>query len=71
MGENYTRKTENYTTRQDRQKAVSSIPATKMISFTCWRCEKGFELPVALAKPDGVTCPHCEMRHGQITHKDN
>ena len=71
MGENYTRKTENYTTRQNRQPNTTVAPQARSMSFTCWRCEKGFELPVEMARPDHVTCPHCEMRHGQITHKDN
>ena len=67
MGENYTRKTENYTARQNRQPATAT-PPNKTVSFTCWRCNKGFELPIEKAKPDHVQCPYCEMTHGQITH---
>lgn len=68
MGENYTRKTINYEARQERQKNTSSAPQVRTVLFTCWRCEKGFELPILTAKPDHVWCPHCKMIHGQITH---
>jgi Zn finger protein HypA/HybF involved in hydrogenase expression len=66
MGENYTRKTENYTARQNNHQNIQT--QSKPMSFTCWRCNKGFELPSEKAKPDQVWCPHCEMIHGQITH---
>jgi len=74
MGENYTRKTENYTIRQNRQQNAQGVsaPQNKKAIFTCWKCHKDFDLPVEKAKPDTVWCPHCEMIHGHITNfKDN
>jgi len=68
MGENYTRKTENYTARQNRQQNASTVTTAKMMTFKCWRCDKSFELPSDKCKSDAVWCPTCHMIHGQITH---
>ncbi len=67
MGENYTRKTENYT-RTDRNQNTQNQPKSTAVVYTCWRCHKNFDLPTA-GRPDGVRCPHCEMVHGLITSK--
>lgn len=68
MGENYTRKTENYTARQNKHPNASTVQQPKVINFTCWKCHKDFSLPIELAKPDHVTCIFCGLTHGLITH---
>jgi Zn finger protein HypA/HybF involved in hydrogenase expression len=68
MGENYTRKTENYTARQNRQQNAAPSQENKKVQFTCWKCHKNFELSADAARPDHVACPFCEMTHGLITH---
>jgi hypothetical protein len=79
MGD-YTRQTENYARRDRTQTAQKntqknaqkntqqSQPVSTSIIYTCWKCNKNFDLP-AHAKPDTVRCPYCNMPHGLITLK--